>query len=246
MITDADGLLAVRFDALRENHDDADWADVLQRRGPQVTRRTRRLIAAFAVIAVAVPSSFAFGGVRGFFFGAPAPPLIAKQFAQQNAMRKLMLDWERTHHQRLMSFPEVNGHKAHGVMAVDTKDGLLMLWAAPAAHGKQCWFVDWAADQVGKRRATGEGSCDATAPPSQRISWGYGWSIAHPTLKVLSGRLYVAGATSLTAFSPSGTFHLPVVHAYFLAAFPKAVKLPTKLVARNATGEIVATWTKPG
>jgi hypothetical protein len=242
VITDADGLLAARFDALRDDFDDADWGEVLARRGSRATRRTRRLLVALAVVVVAIPSSLAFGGVRGYFFGTPAPPVVENAFREGNAMRRMIVAWQRAHHHRIDAMPEANGHKAHSVVAVATSDGPLVLWAAPAAHGRECWYVAFADDLIGNRRSGG-GSCDeANQPP---LDWSSGWSQAHPTLKVLYGRLSVAGAASVTIASPSATIRVPVVHGFFLTAVPKATKAPTKLVAHDAKGRWIAAWTKP-
>jgi hypothetical protein len=243
VITDADGLLTARFAALRDDHDDSDWSEVLTRRGARSTRRTRRLVAALAVVVVAVPSALAFGGVRGFFFGAPAPPLIVNAFRESNAMQKMIVKWEQAHHQKIDVMPQANGRKAHSVIAVDTSDGPLVLWAAPASRGRQCWFVGFANDLIGKRHAAGGGSCDQAGMP--KLDWGDEWSRDHPTLKVIDGRLHVPGAVSVTVIASNLKLRVPVVHGFFLAAVPKETKTPTKLVAQDAEGRWLATWTPP-
>ena len=251
MITDADTLLATRFAAIRDETDDSNWNDVLRRRTPPRRRRTRALVAVAAAIAVGIPTALAFGAVRDFFFGTPAPPLIKNAFAGDNEMGALMSKWARAHHQKLQGTPpHVNGAKAHGVVAVSTSDGPLALWAAPAAGGKQCWFVDFENDLIGHRRATGGGGCDSASLPSSKIDFGFGWSAEHPTLKVLSGRLYVK-AVSLDVTATDNkthvtkTYRLPVVHSYFLAAFPRSLHTPKKVVARDAAGRIVLTFRAP-
>ena len=96
MITDADGLLAARFAATRDEHDDSDWNDVLQRwpsgrrassgtaagaaglPGSVWRRRSTRLgLLAAAVILAFLVATPAFGiGSRlwGLFNGKPVPP----------------------------------------------------------------------------------------------------------------------------------------------------------------------------
>lgn len=248
MITDADTLLATRFAAIRDETDDSDWNDVLRRCAPRRRPATRALVALAVAIAVGIPTAFAFGAVRDFFFGTPAPPLIKGAFAGDNTMRALMVWWARAHHQKLMATPPiVNGAKAHGVTAVSTSDGPLALWAAPATGGRQCWFVAFENDLIGHRRATGGGGCDSSPTPPGKIDVGWGWSAEHPTLKVLSGRLYVeAVSLDVTATDnethATKTYRLPVVHSYFLGAFPRSLHSPTKVVARNAAGRIVLTF----
>jgi hypothetical protein len=251
MLTDADTLLATRFAAIRDETDDSDWNDVLRRRAPRRRSNVRALVAVAVAIAVGIPTALAFGAVRDFFFGTPAPPLIKSAFAGDNQMRALMLKWARTHHQKLTATPPVvNGAKAHGVMAVSTSDGPLALWAAPAAGGRQCWFVDFENDLIGHRRATGGGACDSSPTPPSKIDVGWGWSAEHPTLKVLSGRLYVK-AVSLDVTATDNktrvtkTYRVPVVHGYFLGAFPRSLHSPKRVVARNAAGRIVLTFRMP-
>jgi hypothetical protein len=250
MITDADTLLAARFAAIRDETDDSDWADVVRRREPPRRRYPRALVAVAAMLVVGIPTALAFGAVRDFFFGTPAPPLIKKAFAGDNQMRALMQKYARAHHSQIVLPPVVNGAKAHGVIAVATSDGPVALWAAPAAGGKQCWFVDFENDQIGHRRATGGGGCDSATVPSSKIDFGYGWSAAHPTLKVLSGRLYVkAVSVDVTATDNAThvtkTYRVPVAHSYFLAVFPQSVHSPKKLVARDAAGRVVLTFRMP-
>jgi hypothetical protein len=247
MLTDADTLLATRFAAIRDETDDSDWNDVLRRCAPRRRRNVRALVAVAVAIAVGIPTALAFGAVRDFFFGMPAPPLIKGAFAGDNQMRALMLKWARTHHQKLTAMPPVvNGAKAHGVMAVSTSDGPLALWAAPAAGGRQCWFVDFENDLIGHRRAMGGGACDSSPTPSSKIDVGWVWSAEHPTLKVLSGRLYVK-AVSLDVTATDNkthvttTYRLSVAHSYFLGAFPRSLHSPKRVVARNAAGRIVLT-----
>jgi hypothetical protein len=44
--------------------------------------------------------------------------------------------------------PQADPANAHGVIAVKTPDGLLLLSAAPTKDGRQCSFIDFAADQL--------------------------------------------------------------------------------------------------
>jgi hypothetical protein len=247
MLTDADTLLATRFAAIRDETDDSDWNDVLRRRAPRRRPSTRALVAVAVAIAVGIPTALAFGALRDFFFGTPAPPLIKSAFAGDNAMRALMKKYARAHDSQIALPPVVNGAKARGVMAVSTSDGPLTLWAAPATGGKQCWFVDFENDLIGHRRATGGGGCDSSPTPPSKIDVGWGWSAEHPTLKVLSGRLYVK-AVSLDVTATDNkthvtkTYRVPVVHGYFLGAFPRSLHSPKRVVARNAAGRIVLTF----
>jgi hypothetical protein len=239
-MTDADGLLAARFAATRDDYDDADWSDVLRRRRLRRDKRVRALLVAVAVIAIGVPTAIAFGGViRDFFFGKPAPPIIKGAFGNQNQMRELMLRWQKAHGVHFPVMPRVDVTKAHGVIAVKTRDGLLFLWSAPASDGRQCWFIDFAADQINHKHAIGGGSCDGTSPPPSKIAWGTEGSVVHPKLTVFSGRVYVP-ATAVVATTGRTKRRVMVVDRYFLAAFPRSAKTPTTVIAVDAQGHVVA------
>jgi hypothetical protein len=239
-MTDADGLLAARFAATRDNEDDGDWSDVLRRRQPRRNSHRRVLLVAVAVVAVSVPTAIAFGGeIRDFFFGTPAPPIIKGAFGEQNQMRQIMLRWQKAHGVHFPAMPQVDVAKAHGVIAVKTRDGLLFLWAAPASDGRQCWFIDFAADQINHKHAIGGGSCDAASPPPSKIGWGTEASVVHPKLTVFSGRVYVP-ATAVVATTGRTKRRVMVVDRYFLAAFPRSAKTPTTVIAVDAQGHVVA------
>lgn len=89
-MTDADGLLAMRFAATHEGEDDADWNDVLRRRQPRRDRRLRILVAGVAVVAgliAALLATPALGLVRDIipFWGATkAPQPVVIEFASMN------------------------------------------------------------------------------------------------------------------------------------------------------------------
>lgn len=73
MITDADGLLADRFAATRDERNDSDWDDVLRRVRRAPSRRRYALLAAVAVAAIALPAFALSASVRGLLgFGLQA------------------------------------------------------------------------------------------------------------------------------------------------------------------------------
>jgi hypothetical protein len=93
MMTDADGLLAARFAANRDNEDDGDWNEVLRRRQPKPLRdrrparnghdhiRTRSLILALVVaVVIAVPAA-AFASQIGHFIES-----LGQREAARNAL----------------------------------------------------------------------------------------------------------------------------------------------------------------
>jgi hypothetical protein len=100
-------------------------------------------------------------------------------------------------------------------------------------------LLDFAADERSNARATDGVSCDLAASPSSRLRWSYRSPAAHPTLKMLSGRLHVPAVAVLV--TTGGTKHrVVVVDRYFLAMFPWGTKTPTKITAIDAHGHVVA------
>jgi hypothetical protein len=244
-MTDADRLLAARFEATREQMDDADWDDVLRRHPHRRTHRQRRWTLAVALIAVGIPVAVAVAGrVRDAFFGTPAPPVVKQAFVQENQVTRVMRNWQKAHGVPVRTMPLIDAAKAHGVAAVRTPDGLLMLWAAPARSGHgECWFIDFAVDQLRQKSPEGGGSCDPGTRPAHPISPEFGWSAAHPTLKVLAGRVYPSAVAVTVEFPNRPPATLPVIDHYFLAAYPRSTRMPTKFTVVNSHGQAVATLT---
>jgi hypothetical protein len=130
-MTDADNLLAERFAATRDEHDDGDWDDVL-RRVPESPRPRGRavLVVAIAVVAVAAPA-FAFSAsVRELvgLGGQPKPVYARAELA---------------------------------VSAQISRDRVARVWVSPSDVGGVCEFVTIdPAGAVGRPvRMTGGGAC---------------------------------------------------------------------------------------
>ena len=231
-----------------------DWADVVARSThttrprttPSWPRHSRRAVAVGLAFVLVAGSAVALAGpVHDLFFGKPAPPIIKKAFTQHNEMRARMRQWQKAHGIPVYSLPLVDVANAHGVMAAKTPDGLLLLWAAPTKTGGQCWFVEFAADQVGHTRPRGGGSCTEKPVASSTIRWSTEWTAAHPTLNVLSGRL-VTNAAVVRVWSRHGKARtIPVIDRYFLAAFPRALGTPIRLTALDRKGHVVANYSGP-
>jgi hypothetical protein len=225
-----------------------DWAGVIVRSTQSASgpprlraRHTRRTLALAFLLLLLVGSAVAFAGrVHDLFFGKPAPPIIKRAFMQQNQMRSQMRQWEKAHGHPLNSLPRVNAGRAHGVMAAKTQDGLLLLWAAPATGGGECWFVEFAADQLDHNRPTGSGSCSRAPAAPSTVRWASEWSAAHRTLTVLSGRLDTDADAVRVRLRHGAVRTIPVVDRYFLGAFAHTLGAPVRLTALDAKGHVVA------
>jgi hypothetical protein len=162
---------------------------------------------------------------HGPFFGTPAPAAVKHAFAY--TIRRT-----------------TDPRRARGVIRVTThSDGFLYLWAAPTADHRQCWLVDFTADQRVRRGApaSGSASCDQIPPPASHITWSYGWTLAHRLTRVLSGRVYANAVAVRVFFRRHSTLRLPLVDHYFLAALPQGTPLPRTIHAIDAHGHTVAT-----
>jgi hypothetical protein len=203
----------------------------------------RFLAVAAGAGAVIAPATLAFGNAGRHVHGQDAPPSVRNYFSQQNRATAEMQKWERTHNFGARQVPvHVNAARAKSAIEVATSDGLLALWVASAANGHVCWFVGFRADQRSGKPAQGSGTCETAAAPSSKIDWGFGWGAEHPSLKILSGRVYVPANSLLVSDQAGHATRIPVIGSYFLAAFPRSAHTPTKLVALNSNGRAVATF----
>ncbi|HVP75966.1 MAG TPA: hypothetical protein VMS63_08090, partial [Gaiellaceae bacterium] len=211
----------------------ADWADVLHR-----SRRTRRryaVVAALAAALVVVPTAIAFGGrIAGWFEGKPAPVSIRQDFIAFNAdMKRMSAFMARSGFVR--KAPQAIASRAHGVLALQTADGPVYLWAAPRRGGGICWLLQL-------KKGAGDGSsCDGTWPPDTRLSFSTMGSIVYPSEQLIYGRALGGAVSIVVDLSDGETTKLPVVEGLFVGAYPKHVH-PLKVVSYDAGGRPVAVF----
>jgi hypothetical protein len=221
------------------------WEDVLHR-----ARRTRRRYAVITVAVAAlllVPAGLA---LRAVFQGTPAPPAVQTWFADALTQKGFG-----------NRFPHADVSQAHGVLEVQTPDGLEDLWVAPNDQNGACWFIDFAEDPPGPDGQYGFGGCYPFAsfalgrsregaygvlwPSTFRrlqsgIDWGAVWIHLHPTLQTLWGRLTVAATRVEVDLANGSTLHLPVVESFFLASLSQDDRV-TEIRAYDDSGAVVAT-----
>jgi hypothetical protein len=216
-----------------------DWDGVLQR----ARRAHRRRVALSAVAAALIVVPAAYAVVRAFE-GTPAPAQIRGSFSQSNRMADQMNRFaiKRGFH---IHEPHAIVATAHGVLQVRTSDGLLDLWAARSTSGGVCWFIDYEADLKPGRTPLGGGACDQGPPPPSNISYSTEWTLAHPTIQSLTGRVYAPASSVRVELSNGSTIRLPVAEGFFLGSIPNHTRV-RRLAAFNTRGRRVAAFSVPG
>ena len=204
-------------------------------------RSQRRYIAVVAVVATLglVPATWA---AVNAFEGTPAPQSIVQNFVRWNAEApNLAFVNPKTGFARHV--PRADTTKTHGVLQLDTSDGPLDLWAAPTSVGNgTCWFVGWESD-VAAERALGHGTCTQGDDPAiDPETWG---DASHPSYTVLDGSVTGSETTLHVTLTDGRTTTLPVVEHLFLGALPPGSELAS-IAGRDASGNVVASWTPSG
>jgi hypothetical protein len=216
------------------------WADVLGR----ARRSRRRYVAAVATVAALVLAPAAWA-ITQAFEGKPAPQSVKSEFEAGNKMSAM---FAKTLGRRE---PKAIASKAHGVIQVQTADGPIDLWAAPASGGGACYFVGWESE-IRETRAYGMSTCATAKPPrsAHNLEWGSWGEYTHRTYKIVQGYVYGPATTIRIALSDGSTRTLPVVEHLFLGALHQSVHWRlrpriTSLTARDAGGRVVGYWRLP-
>jgi hypothetical protein len=207
-------------------------------------RRTRRhyaLAGAALVALLLVPTAVALRGqIADLFQGTPAPPEVSTTFANFNRSADATI-----REGFAQQAPHADVSKAHGVIEIPTADGPQDLWAPPNDQGGLCWFIDFANDRFGPNGHPGFGTCDtSTRPPSNIEFEGPAWTLAHPSLYTVDGRVYVDSATVQLTLADGSTSTVPVVEGLFLGSLDKGAKV-TQVTAYDKSGIKVAQRTLP-
>lgn len=225
-----DGLL----DELVPAEEREAWDDVLRR----ARRSRRRYSALVAVVGALVLAPAAWAAVNAFE-GTPAPQPIQHTFIEGDAATEAMNAYA-AQSGFTRDVPLADASRAHGVIRLQTSDGPLDMWAAPALNGNgTCWFVDWESDIHGDN-VLGGGSCtqadDSAIEPTT-------WSAAsHPAYTVLQGSVTGPETTLDVTLTDGSMTTLPVVEHLFLGALPHGSQL-SSITGLDTAGNVVAAWT---
>jgi hypothetical protein len=218
MMTDADGLLAARFAATRDDHDDSHWNDVLRRASqrPTLKRRSRTvLVAMTAFAAVALPTLALSASAREFIGlgNGPSPDY---------------------HHARLAVDTAISGGRVARV------------WVGPSTQGGECSFVTIApaASKPSPLLMNGGGECTTGQERFRgRLSWSF--SKGRHDVPIIHGRVSpTLNSRRVELRWHGGSQRLVYRNGYFIAessalAIPPFRQLPYDVIAYNAFGRIV-------
>ena len=214
------------------------WRDVLDR-----ARRSRRRYAAALAAVVALVLAPAAWAIAQAFEGKPAPPSVKSFFRDSNKMSaQIAKALGRKQPKAIVS-------KAHGVIRLETTDGPIELWAAPASDGGTCYLVGWhsTSDKPGAENSSCVPPAVALAKAAHNLDWGAWGDYQHRNYQVINGYAY-GGATSVRVTLSNGQRKtLPVVEGLFLGALHQSIHWRQRpriaaLTARNAHGHIVGYW----
>jgi hypothetical protein len=212
------------------------WNDVLGR-SRRARRRYTAVVAAVGAL-VLVPAAWA---AVNAFEGTPAPQAIEQNFVRWNA-GAVQLEQFSAQAGAGKHVPRVDASKAHGVLQLSTNDGALDLWAAPESDGSgTCWFVGWESEMAAGTAHGIETCSQAEEPAIDPSTYG---EAAHPSYNVLDGYATGDEATADVTLTNGQTTTLPVVEHLFLGALPPGSELAS-ITGRDASGNVVATWTPP-
>lgn len=209
-----------------------DWDTVVRRAG----RRRRRAIA-LAFVAVAVLAFTGISVAEDWFTGKPAPTEIKQQFVRFDQDMQRM-DAFAAQQGLAHRTPRADAAKAYGVLALETQDGPVYLWAAPELYGAPgvCYLLEiYVAPH---KRAATTGGCDDGPRGAPRVEGGVLGGAAFPRGNFLFGRARV-GVLVRVELSDGSHLTLPVRRTFFVAQVPKHTHAVV-IDAYNAGGHVVA------
>ena len=198
--------------------------------------RPSRLSIAFAALAFAAilaTSALAWGGrLLDFVAGEPAPPSVKQSFALDNEARKKVLPIFRSR-----SGPAVIAERAHGVLAVETSAGPVVIWAAPTHGGGVCYIIDIEALRRPEGRPNGAGGCSPTPmSPTVKLEHALGITrVGERNLRLVHGRVTPDVAAVELRYANGDSEELPLVEGFFLHE-PRQDVEPAVVIARDAAG----------
>lgn len=211
------------------------WDAVLRR-----TRRPRRRAALVIALGAAVLLPTGIGLADGWFTGKPAPPEIKQRFVEFDAdVQAMYADAAKRGFRQ--KAPVAIASKAYGVLALDTPDGPVYLWAAPERGSRGLCSVLQV--YVKPRRTPLElAGCDG--PGRRPLEAGVYGGAAFPSGNFVQGRARGGAVSVLVDLSDGERLRLPVRRTFFLGHIPKHTH-PVRTTSFDAAGKRVATFTHP-
>jgi hypothetical protein len=223
-----DELLDELVPAVREPR---EWDAVVRR-----ARRPRRRAVAAVAVALAVLVFTGISLAEDWFTGQPAPSKVKQEFVRFDKTMQRMDKLGALQGMRQRT-PHADASKAYGVLALETKDGPVYLWAAPERGGRPgtCYLLEvYVRPNV---RAPTTGGCD-DGPQRLRLEASALYGAAFPRGRYLLGRA-PEGVLVRVELSDGSRLKLPVYRTFFLAQIPSRTH-PVLVDAYDAAGHVVA------
>lgn len=241
---DVEPLIVSSFERIfPQPNPEADWDEVRRRAGV----RSRRYLASVALVVALVLAPAAWA-ITQAFHGKPAPPSVKSYFKTSNKMRA---EIAKTLGRKE---PKAIASKAHGVIQVQTADGPIDLWAAPATDGGTCSLVAWK-PAPGHPHTSESGGCypatlNKAESSGHNLDWSSGGDYWHRNYNVVTGYVYGGATTVRVTLSNGRTKTLPVVEHLFLGALHQSIHWRQRpkiisLTASSAHGRVVGYWRRP-
>jgi hypothetical protein len=173
-------------------------------------RRWPRLAVVAAVLALAAVMAASALALYDFVVGEPAPPDVTELLVEEGRADRLEPLFAGT--------PNVVAEKAHGVAALDTSAGPVLLWTAPTVDGPVCYFVEFAAlsDRAGTPR--GDANCGRDVGPF--IFFLHRATVDERQLAVVVGWVQEEVASVWLRRPDGGERQLDLSERFFLAEVP--------------------------
>jgi hypothetical protein len=145
---------------------------------PQSRRWPRLVVVVAALLLAAVTAASAFA-LYDFVAGEPAPPDVTDLLVEEGTAERL--------DPLFAGRADVVADKAHGVAALDTSAGPVLLWTVPTVDGPVCYFVEFARLSDAAGTPQGDANCGPHLGPlifflhwatvgDQRVAVVVGWA----------------------------------------------------------------------
>jgi hypothetical protein len=172
------------------------------------------IVAALAVAGVLTASGLA---LYDFIAGDPAPPSVTRLIVEEGTAERIG--------RMFVGQADVLARAAHGVAALETSKGRVLLWAAPTARNATCYFVEFERLSEQSGSPQGEANCGYRPPPTPPVSLSFLFALHHATidgseLAILVGWTH-ASVESVSLRSPEGDEReLDLFENFFIAEIP--------------------------
>jgi hypothetical protein len=224
--------------------------------GWKLGRPLRRRSAAVLILAggaavLALPAFGVVDRILDAFTGTPATPLIQEKWSRLNegmaradASAAATLPADRLAGRR--SWPPVDPADVRGILAYDTGEMTLRLWAAVNAAGGQCWTIQMGESESGTLYGPAACQTQRTAPPVSGIKWdSFPNSFLTSKPRIVIGKVFVDAERVAVSFADGTVATAPVIEGFFLLT-ARETSMVTKVEALDGEGTIVAESSRGG